>query len=404
MLIMMRYTGPVVLAVAVLAVALGGLATTTFHPPPPLTPPPIVTETVLAPGETLEQALSRSRLGPAEATGIITALRAEVDMRRIQPGERLQITRARDGQLLDVTYRRTPVERHVLRPEGEGWSAEKVLTPVERREIALAGTVERSLFEAIDRLGEGATLTARFVNLFEWDFDFAADALPGDLFRLLVEKRYAEGEFVGYGEILVAQYQSARRLLLTAVAFRGPDGKTAYYDAEGRSIRKMFLRAPLDFTRITSGYSQARRHPILGGVRPHLAIDYAAPTGTPVRAVADGVVVLAGWQGGNGLSITLRHARGYRTMYNHLSKILVRRGERMRQRQVIGRVGSTGLSTGPHLDYRVIKDGRFVNPLSEKFVPGAPVPSRHREAFQRDLATLLERLDREAPFGPEPLS
>jgi len=401
---MMRHIGSVVLAAAVLAVALGGLATPTFHLPPPPIPPPTVAETILAAGETLEQALSRSRLEPAEVAGIIAALRAEVDMRRIQPGERLQITRTHDGRLLEVTYRRTPVERHVLRPDGDGWRAEKVLTPLETRETALAGTVERSLFEAIDRLGEGAVLTARFVNLFEWDFDFAADALPGDRFRLLVEKRYAEGEFVGYGEILVAQYKSARRPLLTAVAFRGADRKAAYYDAEGRSVRKMFLRAPLDFTRITSGYSHARRHPVLGGVRPHLAIDYAAPTGTPVRAVADGVVVHAGRRGGNGLSITLRHARGYRTMYNHLSKILVRRGERVRQRQLIGRVGSTGLSTGPHLDYRVIKDGRFVNPLSEKFIPGAPVPKRHREAFQRDLAALLERLDREAPFGLEPLS
>lgn len=166
-------------------------------------------------------------------------------------------------------------------------------------------------------------------------------------------------------------------------------------------MRKAFLRAPLDFTRITSGYSHARRHPILGGVRPHLAIDYGAPGGTPVRAVADGVVRQAGWNGGNGLSITLRHAHGYRTMYNHLSKVAVKRGQRVRQRQIIGRVGSTGLSTGPHLDYRVIKNGRFVNPLAEKFVPGAPVPADQREAFQGTLEALLQRLDREAPFAPD---
>lgn len=393
----MRWIRSAAIAVSVLAVVVGGLATPTFHAPPPPSPPPIVVETVLQPGETLEQAMRRSGLEPAAAAGIIAALRGEVDMRRIQPGERLLVARAHDGRLLEVTYRRNPVERHVLHPEGAGWTAEKVLAPVETREIALAGTVERSLFEAVDRLGEGAALTAMIVNLFEWDFDFAADALPGDLFRLLVQKRYAEGEFVGYGDILVAQYQSADRQLLTAVAFEA-EGKRAYYDAEGRSVRKMFLRAPLDFTRITSGYSHARRHPVLGGVRPHLAIDYAAPTGTPVRAVADGVVIDAGRRGGNGLSITLRHAKGYQTMYNHLSKILVWRGQRVRQRQVIGRVGSTGLSTGPHLDYRVIKDGRFVNPLAEKFIPGSPVPRREREAFQRHLTALLERLDREAPL------
>lgn len=395
----MRRLGLAFTAVVLLALALGGLPLPIHDlPSPPPPPPPTVTETILQPRETLEEALRRSDLGPAEVSGIVAALRAEVDMRRVQPGERLLVSRAHDGRLLGVTYWRTPVERHELSPDGGRWTARRVPVPVETREVALAGTLEGSLYESMDRLGEDAALTARFVGLFEWDFDFAADALPGDRFRLLVEKRYAEGQFIGYGDILIAQYQSARRPLLTAVAFE-VEGRLAYYDAAGRSVRKAFLRAPLDFTRITSGYSHARRHPILGGVRPHLAIDYAAPMGTPVRAVADGVVIDAGPRGGNGLSITLRHAKGYRTMYNHLSRILVRLGQRVRQRQVIGRVGSTGLSTGPHLDYRVIKDGRFVNPLAEKFVPGSPVPRREREAFQRHLAALLERLDREAPLG-----
>jgi murein DD-endopeptidase MepM/ murein hydrolase activator NlpD len=162
----------------------------------------------------------------------------------------------------------------------------------------------------------------------------------------------------------------------------------------------MFLRAPLDFTRVTSGFSHARRHPLLGGLRPHLAVDYGAPVGTPVRAVADGVVTQAGRDGGFGLTITLRHARGYETMYNHLSKMDVRRGQRVRQRQIIGRVGTTGLSTGPHLDYRVRKAGVFVNPLGEKFIPGSPVPAHRRGAFSAQVKSLLERLDSQAPFPP----
>jgi murein DD-endopeptidase MepM/ murein hydrolase activator NlpD len=165
-------------------------------------------------------------------------------------------------------------------------------------------------------------------------------------------------------------------------------------------VKKMFLRAPLDFTRVTSGFSHARHHPILGGLRPHLAVDYGAPVGTPVRAVADGVVTMAGWDGGFGLSLSLRHARGYETMYNHLSRLDVKRGERVRQRQVIGRVGTTGLSTGPHLDYRVRKAGVFVNPLGEKFIPGAPVPAHRRGAFTVHVKALLERLDAQAPFPP----
>jgi murein DD-endopeptidase MepM/ murein hydrolase activator NlpD len=217
-----------------------------------------------------------------------------------------------------------------------------------------------------------------------------------------VEKRYVGDAFLGYGDVLIAQYSSAERSLLTSVGFGEPTGRREYYDATGRSVKKMFLRAPLDFTRVTSGYSHARFHPVLGGYRPHLAVDYGAPIGTPVRAVADGVVTRAGWNGGYGISISLRHARGYETMYNHLSKIDVRRGERVRQRQVIGRVGSTGLSTGPHLDYRVRKGGVLVNPLGEKFIPGSPVPAHRRGAFTVHVDALLERLDVQAPFSAHP--
>ncbi len=389
--------------VVTLATALAGLATPTFDaaPRPPSPEAAVVAETVLRSGDTLERALVRSQLQREEVSAIVAALGADVNPRRIRPGERLRVARADDGRLLGVSYWPSAAEGHEVRPDGDEWAVRRVLAPVATRVGPVAGRLEGSLFSSMAELGEAPALTARFVELFEWDFDFAADCLPVDQFRLLVEKQYVDGEFVGYGDILVAQYRSAERPVLTAVAFRDSRGGIAYYDGEGRSVRKAFLRAPLDFTRITSGYSHARRHPILGGVRPHLAIDYGAPGGTPVRAVADGVVRQAGWNGGNGLSITLRHAHGYRTMYNHLSKVAVKRGQRVRQRQIIGRVGSTGLSTGPHLDYRVIKNGRFVNPLAEKFVPGAPVPADQREAFQGTLEALLQRLDREAPFAPD---
>jgi murein DD-endopeptidase MepM/ murein hydrolase activator NlpD len=154
----------------------------------------------------------------------------------------------------------------------------------------------------------------------------------------------------------------------------------------------MFLRAPLEFTRVTSGYSHARRHPILGGLRPHLAVDYGAPTGTPVRAVADGTVSASGRAGGYGLSVTIRHARGYESMYNHLSKIRAHTGQRVRQRDVIGHVGATGLATGPHLDYRLRKDGRFVDPLAEKFVPGEPVPRDRLRAFRAHVRAMKTQL------------
>ena len=243
-------------------------------------------------------------------------------------------------------------------------------------------------------------LVLALVNIFESDFDFTADTRRGDRFRLLVEKRYAGATFVSYGRIMAVQYTSSGRTL-TGVGFvAAKTDKIAYYDLAGRSLRKSFLKSPLEFTRITSGFTYARPHPILGGVRPHLAIDYAAPVGTPVRAVADGTVVRAGWNGPNGIQIQLRHRSGYETVYNHLSSVArgLRAGTRVSQRQVIGYVGATGLATGPHLDYRVAKGGAFVNPLGEKFIPGEPISAADKPSFLRESRALVERLETEAPF------
>ena len=398
-------------AAVLLALGVVGLAVPTREPAPPAiseavpapaaapeAAPPV--EITLKRGETLETALRRAGLERAEAAAIVAGLRGQVNMRRLAPGERLSVKPAAPDGVPEITWTRSPAERYEIRSTDGRWTVAAVRPDVETRVAAIAGEVRDSLFASVERLGETAGLTARLVSLFEWDFDFAADSLPGDRFRFLVEKRYVGDELLGYGDILVAQYASAGRPVLTSVAFEEAGGRADYFDASGRSVKKMFLRAPLDFTRVTSGFSHARHHPILGGLRPHLAVDYGAPVGTPVRAVADGVVTMAGWDGGFGLSLSLRHARGYETMYNHLSRLDVKRGERVRQRQIIGRVGTTGLSTGPHLDYRVRKAGVFVNPLGEKFIPGAPVPAHRRGAFTVHVKALLERLDAQAPFPP----
>ena len=410
---MMRRSSCLLSAAVLLALGVIGLGVPIHEPAPPAVTeapapggeaaePAEAVEIVLKRGETLEMALRRTGTDRGEAAAIVAALRGNVNMRRLAPGERLTV-RPGSGGAAEITYTRSPAERYEIRPGDDGgWVVTAVRPDVDVRVVALTGEVQDSLFSSVERLGEGAGLTLRLVNLFEWDFDFAADSLPGDRFRLLVEKRYVGDAFLGYGDVLIAQYASVGRSLLTSVSFDDATGRREYYDAGGRSVKKMFLRAPLDFTRVTSGYSHARFHPVLGGYRPHLAVDYGAPTGTPVRAVADGTVTQAGWNGGYGLSIMLRHARGYETMYNHLSKIGVRRGDRVRQRQVIGRVGSTGLSTAPHLDYRVRKAGIFVNPLGEKFIPGSPVPAHRRQAFGVHVEALLERLDAQAPFPARP--
>jgi murein DD-endopeptidase MepM/ murein hydrolase activator NlpD len=350
-------------------------------------------------GDTFVVALAREGISHSIGNAIAAVLaQSGANLRRLRPRDTIAVTLGPDGDPLEVTWAPSPWLGYVAVSIDGTWEARLIETEPDVRVKPVQGRITRSLFQAIEDAGSAPRVVVDFVRIFEFELDFTADTRPGDQFRMLLEKRYAGDELVDYGRILVGQYRTAGRLL-TGVGFEH-DGKFAYYDLDGRSLRKMFLKAPLEFTRITSGFTYARPHPILGGTRPHLGIDYAAPTGTPVRAVADGVVLRAGWAGGNGISVTLRHRRGYETMYNHLSRLGkgIRPGVRVSQRQVIGYVGSTGLSTGPHLDYRVRKDGRFVNPLSEKFLPGEPLPAAARAGFREHAQTLLDRLEREAVF------
>lgn len=353
-------------------------------------------------GDTLVTVLSREGVNRRTSHDIATALRQSgADLRRVRPSDEIEITRTLEGDLRAVHWKSSPWLAFGAVATDVGWEVRRVETRPDLRVEGVSGEVQRSLFETVEALGESAQLVLEFVQVFESEFDFTADTRPGDRFRLLVEKRYAAGQFVDYGRIVVAQYLSEGQIL-TGVGHEARGGGHGYYDLEARSLKKTFLRAPLDFTRITSGFTYRRPHPILGGVRPHLAIDYAAPVGTPVRAVANGVVRRAGWNRSNGIQVILKHRAGYQTMYNHLSKAVVKRGARVSQRQIIGAVGSTGLSTGPHLDYRVSKDGRFVNPLSEKFLPGDSLAGPLRAEFMSEAKRLVRRLEDEAPFERPP--
>jgi murein DD-endopeptidase MepM/ murein hydrolase activator NlpD len=350
------------------------------------------------PGDSLVSALAREGVDPRVAADLAALLgRKGADLRKLRH-DTLEVTWNFRREPIEIRYAPSPWVRFAAAARSGRWAiARSEITPDVRVE-AVSGEVRRSLFEAVEGAGESPQLVVAMVEVFSSDFDFTADTRPGDRFRLLVEKRYARGVFVDYGRILVAQYASAGRKL-SGVGY-GRDGRWAYYDPNGRSLKKSFLKSPLEFTRVTSGFTYARPHPILGGVRPHLAVDYAAPAGTPVRAVADGVVTAAGWDGGNGVSVTVRHRAGYSTMYNHLSRVGagVRAGARVGQRQVIGYVGATGLATGPHLDYRVSKNGQFVNPLGEKFIPGEPIGGSDRARFLAHAHASLRRLEDHAPF------
>ncbi len=352
-------------------------------------------------GDTLVRALQREGLDRRVSTDIAWALkRSGADLRKLDPEDPLELTWTLEGRPVALNWVPSPWLGYAVIANEGGWEVQRSERSPDVHVESVSGEVSRSLFEAVEAAGESAQLVLELVEIFSSDFDFTADTRSGDRFRLLVEKRYAGETFVDYGRILIAQYLSDGGLL-TGVGFEpAGGGRYAFYDDRGRSLRKSFLKSPLEFTRITSGFTYARPHPILGGVRPHLAVDYAAPTGTPVRAVANGLVAAAGWSGGNGISITLRHRSGYQTMYNHLSRLAagIRAGARVAQRQVIGFVGATGLATGPHLDYRVARNGSFVNPLGEKFIPGEPISPNERARFQQQAKTLIHQLEESAPF------
>jgi murein DD-endopeptidase MepM/ murein hydrolase activator NlpD len=371
------------------------------EPPLPTAPSVRVTALDIRRGDTLVGALERQGMQRDASAGIASALAASgANLKKLSPGHTLDVTWTLDGRPLALRYEPNPWLGFAVIPADGGWRVERAETRPDVRVDVVAGEVSRSLFEAVEQAGGAAQLAIDLAKIFESDFDFTADTRSGDRFRLLVEKRFANERFVDFGRILVAQYVSDGRVL-TGVGFaRESEGRYAFYDPEGRSLRKSFLKSPLEFTRITSGFTYARPHPILGGVRPHLAIDYGAPLGTPVRAVADGRVGAAGWAGGNGISVTLTHRSGYSTMYNHLSGLGagIRPGSRVTQRQVIGYVGATGLATGPHLDYRVSKNGQFVNPLGEKFIPGEPIGGAERGAFVARARELVRRLEAAAAF------
>ncbi len=314
---------------------------------------------------------------------IISKLKPYVNFKRIKGGTYRLITDVR-GELVKFIYEASPTEIYELEREGQGYVAQKKPVSLDTRLVRVAGEIRSSLFEAMDEAGEQDVLTIAFADILAWEIDFYKDVREGDQFRIVVEKVYKGEQFIQYGTIHAVEYQRGEKVI------RGIRYQDGYFNENGISLKKAFLKAPLKFSRISSRFSRGRIHPILGGVRPHYGIDYASPSGTPIWAVADGVVASCGWNSGFGNQVILRHTNGYTTYYGHLSAFGrgIRRGMRVKQQQVIGYVGSTGLSTGPHLDYRLTKNGQFRNPLKESFIPGVPIEKKGMEGFRQRSAEM----------------
>lgn len=335
---------------------------------------------------------------------MVSATRAAFDPRQLRADRPYRLETTIDGLLRWFEYEIDADRflRIVNRPNGQGQpSLDAAVLPIDKtlQVLTLSGAIDReasSLFAAMDRIGEGPELSMALADIFAGEVDFNSDLQPGDSFRLVTETYSRDGQFAGYGAILAAEFQNGGRRL-RAVRFTAPGSKPAYYDEQGRSLRRFFLKSPLRFVpQVTSGFSGRRLHPIDRIYKAHLGVDYRAPEGAPVVAAAGGVVAFAGSSGASGRMVRIRHASGYESFYLHLSSIArgLHSGSRVEQGEQIGRVGSTGAATGPHLDYRLTRNGAFVNPLrvQSTLPPGEPVGVEHQALFVSVRDQMLARI------------
>jgi murein DD-endopeptidase MepM/ murein hydrolase activator NlpD len=346
-------------------------------------------------GETVSRIFERHRLDIGELFRMRESSASVHRLRDISVGRPYTITLDPENNVLSLAYHINDEEiLRIVRSE-PGYRAEKVAIEYERRIGTLGGVIQSNLVLSLPEGGQSALLAIELSDIFSWDIDFNTDFRKGDTFRVLVEEYWLGSEFRKYGDILAAEL-SVDGHRYRAYRFDTGD-RSDYFDDEGKSLRKAFLKAPLSYRRVSSGFTKRRMHPILKIARPHLGVDYAAPAGTPVSTVGDGTVIFAGYKGPNGNLVIVRHPNGYTTTYGHLSRIAkgIRRGAVVRQGDVIGKVGATGRATGPHLDFRIRRHGTFLNPLTVNLPHGGAVPANRmadfrgvREKYTRSLAAI----------------
>ena len=312
---------------------------------------------------------------------------------RIMPGDRLRLI-SQNGSLIELDYLpRGATPLAFVRKDGTFYMA-GAPSHMERRIYYAYGRIQNSLFEDGHRAGLSDKLIMQLARIFGWDIDFALDLRQGDYFTVVYDTVYDHGDRVGEGNILAAEFVN-RGQRFVAIRYTTPDGQSGYYTPEGRSLRKAFLRTPVQFSYISSRFNLHRKHPILNRIRAHKGVDYAAPIGTPVRAAGDGKVAFVGWKGGYGRFIVLQHGQTYSTAYGHLSRFAsgLRIGKTVKQGQVIGYVGKSGLATGPHLHYEFRVNGRHQNPLTIKLPNALPIASKYLADFKTASAPLLAQLE-----------
>src|ERR1700730_6788857 len=342
----------------------------------------VSSEQEVSSGGNFMTALEKLGLTNTEASKASVAAGQAFNLRQVRAGNTIMVGRSVEGALREIDYKIDG--DHILKivpQQGAFYAAIKTI-PSSLEITAVSGHIDDSLFNAVQQCGESPELTMRLAQIFGYDLDFYTDPRKGDTFRVVFEERkYSGGQAAAYGKILAAEYNNGGKKY-QALLFHDPAGQAAYYTADGKSLQKEFLRSPLKFAApVTSHFSKARFHPILKTYRAHLGTDYGAPIGTPVQTIGNGQVKFAGRKGGEGNMVDIVHSNGYETMYLHLARMFVRVGEHVEIGKIIGVVGSTGLSTGPHLDFRILQKGQYKNFEKLGLPPSEPVEKRNWPEF-----------------------
>ena len=348
-------------------------------------------------GENLSLLFKREKLSAADLDGIVKSGPIAKRLWSIKPEQDIVINVNADNQVTRLAWRVDIWKTVQFTRVGDGYEGREIKRSPTRKRGIYNATIDHSLFVAATRAGLEDEVAMRLAEVFRWDVDFITQVRPGDSFRVLIEELWLEGERQEFGEILAAKFVNRGNM---HVALRY---ESDFHDPDGRPLRGPFLKAPLRFTRVSSPFNPGRVHPKWGTRRPHRGTDYAAPTGTPVRATGAGTVTVAGRTAPNGNYVVIRHAGGIETKYLHLSRIgrSIKRGVQVQQGEVIGRVGSTGWSTGPHLHYEFIVDGVHRNPVTVELPKSEPIPEAEKPDFLRATAPLLAHLNSAGDANPQ---
>jgi len=346
-------------------------------------------------GESFDLAMKRLKVPDPVRLATIKGFGKSIDFRMLQPGDHFTIALDKDNAINHAVYQSGLLKSYILqRSDDGGLAVTRQAIPLECRVERIIGVIESSLYAAFLDMGEEPKLIHAYADIFASRIDFNTEPRKGDRFELLVEKYYKDKKFVGYGKILTARYLQ-KNIEYQGYFYRSDNTPAGYFDQSGEALGTWFIRSPIPFGRVTSRFTMRRKHPVYGDIRPHLGVDLAAPKGTPVMAAADGKVEFVGRRGGFGKTVILKHHGGYKTYYGHLNgyKKGLKKGSEVRQKDIIGYVGSTGVATGPHLDYRIQYNGVFKNPFGIKFKAKTVLRDEELTAFLKtrsEIANLFE--------------